>query len=834
MGGLAPARLRCEYHTNPLGIDVAAPRLSWIVESDRRGARQTACQVLVASSEENLAAGKGDLWDTGKVASEETLHLAYAGKPLRSRMRCHWKVRAWDERDRPSEWSVPALWTMGLLEVSDWQAKWIGYDGPAACPHLRKAFAVERPVRRATVYATALGLYELRLNGRRVGRDRFTPGWTDYHTRCYYRTYDVTDLLRDGENVVGAILAPGWYAGHVGLVGPHVYGRTPWLLAQLEIEYADGSTETVATDKSWRAAEGPIVETDLLMGETHDARREVPGWDGPGFDAADWAPVDLKGRMDAEIGASPGVPVRVHEEMAPARMTQPKPGAWVFDFGQEFPGWVRLKVRGRAGEKVVLRFAEMLEPDGTVHTANLRSAKCTDAYVLRGGGEEVWEPRFTYRAFRYVEVTGWPGEPGPDALVGVVAHSAVPRAGAFECSNPLLNRLQENVVWTQRANFLEVPTDCPQRDERLGWTGDAQIFIRTATYNADAAAFFAKWLVDLGDAQRADGAFPDVAPLGLWHGAGTAAWGDAGTICPWTCYEVYGDVRFLERHYGGMVRWVEYLKANSRGLLRPAEGYGDWLSIQADTPKDVLATAYFALSTRLTAKAAAVLGRENDREKYEALFEDIQAAFNKAYVAGDGRIKGDTQTGYVLALQFDLLPDDLRRRAARHLVEDIKKRDTHLSTGIVGLKDLMTVLAKIGEDDVAYQLLLNDTFPSWGYEIKHGATTIWERWNGWTEEKGLHDPGMNSFCHYAFGAVGEWLFSTVAGIEAAAPGFKRIVVRPRPGGGLEWTRAQYESVHGLVASAWKVEGKGLAISVTIPANTTAEVHVPAGRAEDVT
>ncbi|MGB2975133.1 MAG: family 78 glycoside hydrolase catalytic domain, partial [Phycisphaerae bacterium] len=504
----------------------------------------------------------------------------------------------------------------------------------------------------------------------------------------------------------------------------------------------------------------------------------------------------------------------------------------VFDFGQEFPGWVRLKVRGRAGEKVVLRFAEMLEPDGTVHTANLRSAKCTDAYVLRGGGEEVWEPRFTYRAFRYVEVTGWPGEPGPDALVGVVAHSAVPRAGAFECSNPLLNRLQENVVWTQRANFLEVPTDCPQRDERLGWTGDAQIFIRTATYNADAAAFFAKWLVDLGDAQRADGAFPDVAPLGLWHGAGTAAWGDAGTICPWTCYEVYGDVRFLERHYGGMVRWVEYLKANSRGLLRPAEGYGDWLSIQADTPKDVLATAYFALSTRLTAKAAAVLGRENDREKYEALFEDIQAAFNKAYVAGDGRIKGDTQTGYVLALQFDLLPDDLRRRAARHLVEDIKKRDTHLSTGIVGLKDLMTVLAKIGEDDVAYQLLLNDTFPSWGYEIKHGATTIWERWNGWTEEKGLHDPGMNSFCHYAFGAVGEWLFSTVAGIEAAAPGFKRIVVRPRPGGGLEWTRAQYESVHGLVASAWKVEGKGLAISVTIPANTTAEVHVPAGRAED--
>ena len=702
-------------------------------------------------------------------------------------------------------------------------------------PYLRKAFSVEKTVKRAVVYASALGLYELHINGKRVGEDYFTPGWTDYMKRVYYQSYDVTSLVKQGGNAIGAILADGWYAGYIGFGKKREhYGDKPRLFVQLEIECADDSRQTIITDGSWKAMYGPHLEADFLMGETYDARKEMAGWAENGFDDSKWSAVAVTDKVDGQLQWYPGVPVQKIMEIEPKKITEPKAGVYVFDMGQNFAGWVRLKVKAGAGTKVVLRFAEMLNPDGTIYTTNLREARCIDTYVTAGRGEEIWEPRFTYHGFRYVEVTGYPGRPLLDVITGVVVHSNTPVVGCFECSNPMVNQLYKNIVWGQRSNFVEVPTDCPQRDERLGWTGDAQIFIRTATYNMDVAAFFTKWLVDLEDAQSKEGAFPDVAPRKVAMGDGVPAWGDAGVICPWTIYQVYGDERVLEKHYESMKKWIAYLQKNSENLLRPAYGYGDWVSIGSDTPKDVIATAYFAYSTRFVSKMAAALGHTQDAIKYQKLFEQIKQAWNSAYVAEDARIKGDTQSCYCMGLHFDLLPVEKRELAAKHLLEDIKKRGWHLSTGFVGLSYLLPALTETGNLDAAYRLLNQDTFPSWGYSIKNGATTIWERWDGWTQDKGFQDPGMNSFNHYAFGSVGRWLFGTVAGIDNDGPGYKQIRIEPKPGGGLNYARARYKSIYGEIVSDWKIEDGTFTLNVVIPANTRATVCVLAKDADSVT
>ncbi|MCJ7777492.1 MAG: glycoside hydrolase family 78 protein [Sedimentisphaerales bacterium] len=1013
-GAVTVEELRCEYRVNPLGIDVTQPRLSWIMQSGERGQVQTACQILVTDKESLLDLNVGNLWDSGKIVSDRSNQVEYKGKPLKSSMQCYWKVRVWDKDGNVSEWSKPAFWTMGLLNIADWQGKWIGYeteplanidkekaklirlddckwvwfgegdprksgqirrrffrrkieispdktikrarfrltannevilflngqeihripglkpsqtlditgkltagdntlaiestneddaanhavlagklliefeagqesilidgswkasqtrqdnwqkqdfddagwhnaeeiakvgDEPWGKPsedelilpppsYLRKGFLVDRTVKRAAVYVSALGLYELYINGYRVGDDFFTPGWTDYPTRVYYQSYDVTKLLKRGSNAIGAILADGWYAGYVGFGRKREnYGSQPRLLVQLEVEYADGGRKVISTDKSWKAAYGPLVEADFLMGETYDSRKEMLGWDTSQFDDSTWNAVTVAGKIDSKVEAHPGVTVKKIMEIKPVKRTQPKDGAYVFDMGQNFAGWARLKAKGKAGTKVVLRFAEMLKPDGTIYTENLRAARCTDTYILNGKGQEVWEPRFTFHGFRYVEVTGYPGEPRLDNITGIVVHSDTPQVGSFECSNPMVNQLYNNIVWSQRSNFIEVPTDCPQRDERLGWTGDAQIFIRTATYNMNVAAFFTKWLVDLEDSQSKEGAFPDVAPRKIAMGEGTAAWGDAGVICPWTIYQVYGDKRVIEQHYESMKRWIAYLKENSNGLLRPDKGYGDWVAIGEETPKDVIATAYFAYSARLLSKMAAAIGKDHDAKEYELLFKQIKDAFNKAYVSDDGKIKGDTQTCYCLGLYFDLLPESKRELAAKHLVEAIKRRDWHLSTGFVGLSYLLPTLTQTGHLDIAYRLLNNDTFPSWGYSIKNGATTIWERWDGWTEEKGFQNPGMNSFNHYSFGSVGQWLFGTVAGIETDELCYKKIIIRPRPGGGITAARASYVSINGQIESFWKIEGNKFMLNVTIPVNTTATVYVLAKDTGSVT
>lgn len=846
-GGLTPATLRCEYKVDPQGLHEKAPRLSWIVTSTRRAQNQTAYRILVAGSESKLRSNVGDLWDSGKVLSCETAQIIYEGDSLGSGQRCFWKVQVWDRDDRPSGWSEPAFWSMGLLDESDWAARWISAGpygqldtaatGGLILPpprYFRKDFTLPGKVQRATLYATALGLYHLSINGHAVGADYFTPGWTDYDRRVYYQTYDVTDLVARGANTLGAILTEGWYAGYVGWKRQREhYGDRPQLRVRLEVEYGDGAIQAVTTDDTWQTSTGPILEADFLMGETYDARLELPGWDVPGFDNGAWLPVQTAAPQLA-VQAHPGPPVRVYREIEPVAITEPETGAYVLDMGTNFAGVVRLRVQGAAGQKIVLRFAERLNPDGTIYTTNLRGARATDTYICKGAGVETWSPRFTFHGFQYVEVRGLSGPPGPGDIVGLELTSATPAAGRLVTSDDMINALYRNILQTQRANFIDIPTDCPQRDERLGWTGDAQIYIRTATYNTDVAAFFTKWLVDLMDAQSEDGAFPDVAPRKVATGGGTAAWADAGVICPWTIYQVYGDTRVLERHYGHMAAWIDYCRDNSAGLLRPAKGYGDWLSIEAGTPKDVLATAYFAGSTRLMARVAETLGKQEDAAAFCQLFDEIRTAFRQAYVNDKGRIKGDTQTVYVLALTFDLVDSTQRGGAARRLIELIEERDWHLSTGFVGTKDLMTSLTAMGRTDVAYRLLHNETFPSWGFSIRHGATSIWERWDGWTPDSGFQDPGMNSFAHYSFGAVAEWLFKTVGGIDTDGPGYRRITIRPRPGGKMRHAKASYYSMRGLIATAWELDGEQLQLEVTIPANTTATVSVPVGNDPQVT
>jgi alpha-L-rhamnosidase len=753
---------------------------------------------------------------------------------------------SWRATDKPgANWhnraiekeAWPVVKELGAYGMAPWgKVKYSALTLPPPS-YLRTTFKAEKAVRRAVVYATALGLYDLYLNGSRVSEDFFNPGWTDYTKRVYYRAYDVTAKVKNGENGLGAILADGWYSGYVGYGKRRDhYGKKPRFRAQLHIEYEDGTSQDVVTGPDWKGANGPLREADFLMGETVDARLNFDDFSQPTFDAK-WDAVDVGAEMNPVVQHHPGPPVVAIGEFKPKTIREPATGVYVLDLGQNFAGVYRLSLKNtKPGQKIRLRFAERLNPDGTVYTANLREARVTDTYTCRGG-DEVYEPRFTFHGYQYVEITGVESKPGPDVFTGIALSSDTPVVGSFECSDAMVNKLHSNIYWTQRMNFIDIPTDCPQRDERLGWTGDAQVYVRTATLNTDVQAFFTKWLVDLEDGQRKDGEFPMVAPVKVAGDDGGPAWADAGVICPWTIYEVYGDKRELAAHYESMKRFIEFCeKRSTKDLLPPKEYhcFGDWLSIKADTPKDVIYTAYFAKSTKLTAMAAHALGKEEDAKKYNELFERIKGAFNKAYVQADGRIMGNTQTCYVLAIAFDLLDAEKTKLAAKYLVEDIESRENHLSTGFIGTKDLMLALAKVGRNDVAYRLLHNDTFPSWGFSIRHGATTIWERWNGWTPEAGFFDPGMNSFAHYSFGAVYQWMVENIGGIRASDVAYDKIVIAPKPGGKLTWAKVGYRGVHGLIESDWKMEGGKLVMDVTIPANTSATIEIPAGGAEGIT
>jgi alpha-L-rhamnosidase len=697
--------------------------------------------------------------------------------------------------------------------------------------YLRKGFEVRKPVAHAVAYASALGLVELHLNGRKVGDEFFVPGWTDYEKRVYYRAYDVTRSLKRGGNAIGAILGDGWYAGYVGYGGRREhYGEATRAFVQLDITYADGTKETVATGPDWLAQTGPIRESDFLMGELYDGRREMAGWDSAEYDDSVWQKVDVTSNVEAKLEAFPGNPVRVFAELTPVSVARPtEEDRYVLDLGQNIAGFARIRVRGEQGRAITLRFAERLNPDGTIYTANLRGARATDTYICKGQGIEVWQPRFTFHGFQYIEVSGLGYAPKPEDILGIAVSSDTGRAGNLETSDPMLNRLVSNAWWTQKMNFIDVPTDCPQRDERLGWTGDAQAYIHTATMLDDVHAFFKKWLVSLEDAQREDGQFPMVAPLKVAGSDGGPGWADAGVICPWTIYEAYGDKQLLARHYPAMKRFIAFcVKRSTQDFLPPAQFhcFGDWVSIGSSTPNDVIYQAYWAHSADLTARAAEALGLPDEAEKFKGVFRRVKESFNRAFVSPEGVVKGDTQCAYVLAIAFDLVDGPMLEQAGRRLVADIEKRGWKLTTGFLGTRDILNALTKIGRNDVAFRLLHNDEFPSWGFTIKNGATSIWERWDGWTPEKGFQDPGMNSFAHYAFGAVVGWMMDQIPGIRRQSAGYEKILIAPQIDPNLTWAKGSYDSVRGRIVSNWKIEGGKLKLNVEIPPNTTALVLIP--------
>ncbi len=697
--------------------------------------------------------------------------------------------------------------------------------------YIRHEFELNKPIKRAVAYGTALGLIELRLNGKQVSDELFTPGWTDYTKRVHVRGYDVTKMLRRGRNAIGLMLGDGWYSGYVGYGGiRNHYGTKTRAALQMEVEYRDGTKATITSGPSWRASTGPTLIADFLMGEEYDARLELPGWDEPNFKAASWKPVDVGAEMKPIIEPFPGQPVRPFDVLKGKSVRETAKNTFVVDLGQNIAGFARLTFRGKRGQKVVLRFAERLNPDGTIYTSNLRGALATDVYICKGEGLEIWQPRFTFHGFQYIEVTGLGYRPAPGDVAGIAVSSDTPNSGALTTSDPMLNRLVQNAWWTQKMNFIDVPTDCPQRDERLGWTGDAQAYIRTATYLTDVQPFFTKWLISLDDAQRADGQYPMVAPLKVAGGDGGPAWADAGVICPWTIYDVYGDKELLARHYPQMKKFVEFcIKRSTPEFLPPKEFhcFGDWLNIGSPTPNEVIYTAYFAGSARILAQAAVELGNQADTVRYTKIYNQVREAFGKTYVTDDGVVKGDSQCAYVLALVFDLLSPEMAKRASERLIADIEKRGWHLSTGFVGTRDIMHVLSKIGRNDVAFRLLHNKTFPSWGFTIANGATSIWERWDGWTPEKGFQDPGMNSFAHYAFGAVVGWMFAQPAGIQNIQAGFGTIRIAPQIDPKLTWLKSNYESVRGNIVSEWSVKGGKLTMRVVVPPNVRAEFKVPA-------
>ncbi|MCB8981590.1 MAG: family 78 glycoside hydrolase catalytic domain [Ardenticatenaceae bacterium] len=858
---LTPENLLCEYFTNPIGLDVLHPRLSWQVRSAKRGARQTAYQILVAQNPAELQQETAvSLWNSGKIISDQSVHVPYDGRSLYPGQRCYWQVRVWDETDEVSGWSEPAFWEMGLLN-SGWQAKWITPDWdedpsqPQPSPLLRRGFAAEVGLVTARLYATSLGLYELKLNGQHVTDTVLNPGWTSYEHRLQYQTYDVTELIRAGDNVLGAMLGEGWYRGYMGHRGHHnLYGDQLALLGQLVLTYENGRIQTVTTDETWRAAHGPIQLSDLYMGEMYDARLEKSGWDQPGYDDTEWRGVRQIDHPQDIIVAQEGPPMRRMAEIQPTAILHSPKGETILDFGQNMVGWVRLRVRGPAGSTITLRHAEVLDQQGNLYTENLRTAAQLIRYTLKGTeADELYEPHFTFQGFRYVAVEGFPEAITPDKFTGIVIHSDMPTTGTFECSNPLINQLQQNIVWGQKGNFVDVPTDCPQRDERLGWTGDTQVFVRTASFNMNVAAFFTKWLRDLSADQLPDGRIPFVVPDVLSKmneagvsSAGAAAWSDAAVICPWTIYLCYGDTRLLAEQYDSMVAWVEFMRrrAGNNYLWQRDYQFGDWLDYRGQdarrpmpvTNNELVATAFFAYSTQLLAKIAYALGKTDDAQEYAALVEKIKAAFNAEFVTPNGRIGPNTHTAYVLALYFDLLPEATRPLAAARLADEIRRGGYRVTTGFAGTPYLCHVLSQHGYTDVAYKLLNQENYPSWLYPVKKGATTIWERWDGIKPDGTFQDASMNSFNHYAYGAIGDWLYQVVAGLEVdpTAPGYKRIHIQPQPGGGLTYAKATLDSLVGRIESHWTRDDELVTLAVTIPANTEGIVRLPTSAVESIT
>ena len=850
---LAVRELSCDHKVNPIGIDNTKPRLSWKIYGSGNAIMQSAYSIRVATDKK--FSSDRIVWETGKIESDESILQAYKGTELKSGQRYYWQVRIWDNKGRVSKWSETAFWEMGLLKESDWKAKWIEIEGDtiqySPSPHFRKEFKIGKNISSARMYVTSHGLYEMHLNGNKVGDQVLTPGWTSYARRLQYQVYDVTEMLKKGDNAIGAVLGDGWYRGSLAWSKNWaVYGKTLGVLMQLRIVYSDGTESYIITDESWKGIQdGAIRMNDLYNGETYDANKKLSGWSMPAYDESRWLNVKT-GSYKFNLIASEGPPVRKIQELKPVRIFRTPKGSLIADMGQNMVGWIRLKVTGSKGAVITLRHAEVLDKFGEFYTENLRAAKCQLTYTIAGTGEEIYEPRFTFMGFRFVEVTGFPGELTADNLTGVVIHSDMPVTGTYESSNPMLNQLQHNIQWGQKGNFVDVPTDCPQRDERLGWTGDAQAFCRTAAYNMNVAGFFSKWLKDVASDQRTGGEIPVVIPdvlnpQGSTTAQASAGWGDVAVIAPWTMYQVYGDKDLLRTQYPSMLAWTDYIKktAGDDYIWNQGSVFGDWLFYHppvnnhtepdGHTDHDFIATAFYAYSVQLLLEAANLFGQSEDAGVYRAVHEKIKEVFVEEYVTKAGRVGTNSQTSYVLALMFDLLPENLRAKAAKFLVDDIKSRGNRLSTGFLGTPYLCHVLSDNGYTDVAYDLLLQENYPSWLYPVKMGATTIWERWDGQKTDSTFQDVGMNSFNHYAYGAIGDWMYRVSAGIEILKPGYKHISIQPHPTKRLEYSKASFESSYGTIISGWERKDSKIIVRATIPANTIATIKLPINSATKV-
>lgn len=1056
--------LRCEYLNSPLGIDVTQPRLSWELIAGENAMGQSAYQILVASDPALLMENKANLWNSGRVNSNQTNQIKYKGNVLQSRTYYYWKVRIWDKKGEVSNWSAITYWSVGLLNIKDWRAKWIGaatgqvpkeqqyyinhgyrsgiapspeanewiiidlgkneeinemrlfpvqplkktpwlmlmkdhsenaksylfpvqfkidlsenedfreyktiadesredysqegvrpyikrFDSQKAryvrlrvfklspldtaqysypirlrsdsqgskpaktnpvgyafalaefevfgntnenlalnkpvkeshqypalqpatrenwspevlvdgfleanaekpnsigippSPLLRKEFEIKKKLKSALLYVTALGLYEARINGQKVGSQVLAPEWTDYYHRVQYQVYDVTSFLNDGMNTIGAMLADGWYAGAV-FSHPNrgSYGFNRRLIAQLEINYSDGTNNIVPTDESWKIFDnGPIQQASIFDGELFDATLWQKGWDEPGFNDASWQKVIIDTTVSINLSAQMNEPIKVIKELQPVSVFKVKENTYIFDLGQNIAGWIRLSIPYNTDGKIIFRYGEMLNEDSTLYTANLRGAKQTDTYIA-GKEEQIhYEPRFTYHGFRYVQISGLPQVPSLNSITAKVVASASPSAGSFETSNSAINKLWRNIVWTQRGNMHSVPTDCPQRDERAGWTGDAQVFSQTAIFNMDMAGFFTKWIRDIRDSQAEDGRFSDWAPsVGTWwNHYNSPGWADAGIIVPWKMFLNYSDTTVLEKQYGSMKKFIDNIfQQNHDFIWRNVRGemYGDWLNGDeisyydyprqgGKVPDEVYSTAFFAYSTGIASEIAKVLDKKQEEKYYGSLADSIKNAFRREFISDDGRITGNTQAGYALALEFDIVPENLKRKAVGHMVDCLLQYDNRMSTGIQSTIRLMNQLSENGYSDIAYRLLESKRFPSWLYSIDQGATTIWERWDGYVKGRGLQNAGMNSFNHYAIGAVGEWMFRHILGINYSTenPGYRHVIIKPEPGGSLIWAKGTYHSINGAIAVSWTKDREKFELDIQIPVNTVATVILP--------
>ena len=838
LNGESPILTIGERFENPIGFHDATPTFSWKLPP--RVKKQTAYRIEVRDD--------AVVWDSGWVESDQSVMVPYGGEPLNSRQRLTWRVDYKDEAGQASGWSPAAKFELGFLSAADWQAKWIR---PASelpeiesTSMLRRDFELKGDVKHARLYVTARGLFEIHLNGEKVGRDAFAPGWTSYANQIDTLTYDIGASLQEGQNAIGALLGTGWYAGKIGFRGEYNrYGVTPELLLQLEVEYADGSSFTLTSDENWKASfKGPIVTSSIYNGEVYDAAKELSGWTLPGFDESSWTDVIAEADLgSAALTPKPFAPVRVIKEMPTQAISEPEAGRYVFDMGQNMVGYPEVRIPVEKGQTITMRFAEMLNTDGSMYTDNYRKAKSTNTYTAAETGTITWKPTFTFHGFRYVELSGFSEGVKPEKhwVTGLVLHSDLDQIGTFESSHEELNQLQSNIVWGQRGNFLDIPTDCPQRDERMGWTGDAQAFCSTAMFNLDSLAFWKSWLRSMRHDQLDTGKIPCVIP-DVFTGPDSPGWMDAATIVPWEVYLRTGDVEVLSNNFEMMEGLVGFYRSKSKKNLIPKiSAFGDWLQPYAennkgDTPFEYLGTAFYAKSAQILADSAQILGKSKAAVNYQAEADAVKAAFQKHYFNRAGKLKNapETQTAYVLALEFDLISDEQKVGAGKHLLRLIDEADGHLRTGFLGTPYLAQVLDETGSAHVASSLLFKESYPSWFYSINQGATTMWERWDSYTKKDGFHPQGMNSFNHYAYGAIGEWMYERLAGLtpDPEQPGYKHYYVRPLVIRELQWVRAELDSAYGVISCGWKKSAdRTVILEGVVPPNTTATIIFPNGR-----